>query len=189
MVKLVPDNLEPGPKETCQVIVLYEDVAAREFAVRSSKELSESIQPGGPVEVRWFPVDALIEAGAAREMAQWAALADLIVFAGERAGDWPGEVKMWIESWVSQRGEREGAIVGIMVPERAASPVEIASLKEVYLRHTAHRAGMDYLCHVPPAISKGIPDSPESCSARAGQITSLLDEILSTAAHQSSLRR
>jgi len=189
MVKFVPDNLESSPKETCQVIVLFEDIASREFVARSSKDLSEPVQPGGPLEVCWFSLSALAEAGTARDLAHRAARADFIIFAGARAGDWPSEVKLWMETWISQRGEREGAIVGIVIPENPAAPVEIASLKEVYLRHAAHRAGMDYLCQVPAAISKGMPDSLESCSARAGQITSLLDEILSAAAHQSTLRR
>jgi hypothetical protein len=189
MVKFVPDNMESSPGETCLAIVLYEGSAAREFVARSSRELSERNQPGGPVEVRWSSLSALADADSARDLAQHAARADLVVFAGACTGDWPDEVKLWIESWIGQRGEREGAIVGVVIPESSVGPVEIASLKEIYLRHVAHRAGMDYLCHVPAAISKGIPDSLEYCSARAGQITSLLDEILSASAHQSTLRR
>ena len=189
MVKFVPDNMESSPAETCLVIVLYEGSSAREFVAQSSQELSERSRAGEPLDVRWFSLSTLSDAGVARELAQHAARADLIVFAGACTGDWPDDVKLWMESWIGQRGEREGAIVGVVIPESPIGPIEIASLKEVYLRHAAHRAGMDYLCHVPASISKGIPDSLEYCSSRAGQITSLLDEILSAAAHTSTLRR
>jgi hypothetical protein len=189
MVTIVPDNSETGPQETCHVIVLYEDIAAREFAARSSKELSEVSPTAGSVEVGWFPFSALADAQVARELAEQAAFADLIVFTSGRAGDWPGEVKLWIETWIGRRGEREGAIVGLMTPERFEGLIEMASVKEVYLRHAAHRAGMDYLSHVPVSISQGLPDSPESCSARAGMVTSVLDEILQTEMRRTKLRR
>jgi len=46
---------------------------------------------------------------------------------------------------------------------------------------------MDYLTDVPPEITRPIPDSLESFSERAQQITSVLDEILRKPIHPPSL--
>ena len=78
---------------------------------------------------------------------------------------------------LDHRGEREGAIVGL-VTEKPAPAMGVASLKEVYLRHTAHRARMDYLSHVVPTELRAMPDSLDAFRQRAGQVTSVLDQIL-----------
>ena len=189
MVKSVSGNSVSGSGEIWRGLVLYEDAPAREFAARASRVLSASPSSEESRQVFWHSFSALADAATSRDLATLATQADLIVFSAPRTGDWPTELKLWIESWILQRGEREGVIVGILIPEDPTGSVEIASLKEVYLRHAAHRAGMDYLNEVPPGISHAIPDSLDSFSARAGQITSLLDEILNTAAQQSTMRR
>ena len=120
----------------------------------------------------------LDQSAEARKAAERAARADLIVFSLSAAGDLPEGVKLWIESWLGKRGEREGALVGLVEGERGLGGV--ACLKEIYLRHVAHRAGMDYVSHAPPTNWRGIPDSLDSFSRRADQVTSLLDEILRT---------
>ena len=85
-----------------------------------------------------------------------------------------------MERWICQRSEREGALVGLVLADRHSRPGEIACLKEIYLRHAAHRAGMDYLSQVPPVLPKAMPDSLDMYRERAGQVTSVLDEILRT---------
>jgi hypothetical protein len=57
-------------------------------------------------------------------------------------------------------------------------PHEMASFREIYLRHIARRAGMDYLSRGAPTATKAIPDSIDSFSERAGRVTSVLANIL-----------
>jgi hypothetical protein len=56
----------------------------------------------------------------------------------------------------------------------------VASVREIYLRHAARRAGMDYLSHAAPTLRRAMPDSLDSFSERAGRVTSVLDGILQT---------
>jgi len=62
-----------------------------------------------------------------------------------------------------------------------------AAEKHAWLRRVAHRDGMDYLTDVPPEITRPIPNSLESFSERAQQITSVLNEILRKPIHPPSL--
>ena len=89
-----------------------------------------------------------------------------------------GAWKLWIERWLGKRREREGAIVGLVSGQTA--PCATAGLKEIYLRHIAHRAGMDYLSRTTPTAPFAMPDSLDSFCNRARQVTSVLDDILRT---------
>lgn len=167
-----------GSRERC-VVVVYETPAIREDAMSFCERLAAECECTPVSEINWcsFHVLALPEGG---DAAQMAANADVVVFAMKAGGDLPHDVKLWIENWLNRRGEREGALVGLLARE---VPHDIAPFREIYLRHIARRAGMDYLSHAAPTASKAIPDSLDSFSQRAGQVTSVLDSILHTYPH------
>src|SRR5438045_4281282 len=161
-------------KATCSIVVIYQDMEAREEAVKFCDRLIERFWGGYEFDVNWWAVDALSEARAARDASVKAVEADLMVFASGAEAEIPAAVKEWIETWVSQRGDREGALVGLMDP----GPGGALAQKFVYLRNVAHRGGMDYLTQAPQELSRAIPDSIESYTERADQVTSVLDELL-----------
>ena len=81
-----------------------------------------------------------------------------------------------MQSWAAQRGDREGFIVTLNEPRVAG----ISKLPEkfVFLRNLAHRAGMDYLTHMPQEMTRSLPDSLDSYTTRAHQMTGTLEQIL-----------
>ena len=162
-----------------RAVILYENASARELAYQFWHRIEERHPAGEKFDVNWWEFEVLgspVEAGKASRKA---VRADLIVFASGGEGDLPDAIKLWIESWLGKRREREGAIVGLVLRSQTV-PCALPGIKEIYLRQIAHRAGMDYLCDLPPAASLSIPNSLESFSNRAVQITSVLDEILRT---------
>ena len=176
MVMPSPDGVGADFKEQRRIVVIYENSVAREHAVRSAPDIAEASLRETGSGVQWWSFAKLSEAALAGEAALKAAAADLVIFAISPGEDFPGDVKLWIETWITRRSDREGALVGLMV--RQSSPGEIACLKEIYLRQTAHRAGMDYLSQIPSVLGKAMPDSLDSYGERARQVTSVLDEIL-----------
>lgn len=164
----------PVPNSTC-VVVLYEGPAIREHAVRFCERLAQE-QKSTAVEMNWWSFHLLAHPALAGDAVQKAADADVVIFAMDGSGDLPDEIKLWIERWLNKRGEREGALVGLLNCQDGTR--DVASFREIYLRHTARRAGMDYLSQGAPTVTKAIPDSIDSFSERAGQVTSVLDNIL-----------
>ena len=158
------------------VVVVYEDAATRERAVTFCDQLVSRYWAKCEFDVSWWPFTMLDQAAAAKEAVERAAQADLIVFSATPEGDFPPPVKAWVESWLNQRGEREGMLVGLMEPGADAGNRE--GQKHHYLRKAAHHGAMDYLTRVPPDTCFSIPDSLESYTERACQVTSLLDDIL-----------
>jgi hypothetical protein len=175
MLKIFPDPAESGTAQRQSVIVIYESAAAHERAMYFCGRLAR--KSDATPQVHWHGFESLRNNATATELINKAARADLLVFSFSSQGDFPQELKLWIERWLGKRCEREGSLVGL-VTDRVQSVCPFASLKEIYLRHIALRAGMDYLSHVPPSAEKVIPDSLDSFTRRAGQMTSVLGKIL-----------
>lgn len=159
------------------VLVLYENTLTREQAAKLWEEFGARNGGDAGPEIQWFCFEDLISPDAASAVADFGAGAEVIVLALTADGDLPEHLKSWGEKWLGKRGEREGTLVGL-VSGRSGNPCEIASFKEVYLRHLAHRAGMVFLDHLPAMARLTIPDSLDSFSARAFQSSALLDEII-----------
>ena len=163
-------------KVTWPVVVVYEDDRAREEAVRFCDEMVRQYWTTHDFEVSWCSFEMLGETAAAMEAAGKAAAADLLIFATAPEGEMPAAVKDWIKVWLSRRGDREGALVGLM-----GSGAEMSGGREdkhAYLRNVAHSGGMDYLMHIPPTLVWTIPDSLDWCAERASKSSNVLDGIL-----------
>jgi hypothetical protein len=164
-----------NPQAKC-VVVVYETPAIREHAVKFCERLEHEPESAGKAELNWWSFHLLSESAGGADTAQKAAQADVVVFAMDAAGDLPDAIKLWIETWLNKRGEREGALVGLL--DREERSHDVPPFREIYLRHIARRAGMDFLSHAAPTATKAIPNSLDSYSERAGQMTSVLDNIL-----------
>ncbi len=163
-------------KTAWSVVVLYEDAAARDRAVGFCDQMVSRFWAKCELDVSWWSFTLLEQAHPAKAAAEKAAGADLILFSAVPEGEFPLPVKAWIETWLNQRGQREGVLVGLMEP--AAGICGPEGPKHHYLRHTAHRGALDYLTHVPQDISGSMPDSLDRYAKRADQFTSLLNGIL-----------
>jgi hypothetical protein len=157
------------------VVVIYEDPSIRERAVQFCERLVAD-QQSPDLNMDWWSFPLLSHSEMAHSAVEKAARADVVVFAIEARGDLPDEIKLWIEKWLNKRGEREGAIAGLLHGEDDRHGM--ASFREIYLRHIARRAGMDYVSHAEPTLRRAIPDSIDSFNERAGRMTSVLDSIL-----------
>lgn len=158
------------------VVVVYEDTHTREQAVQLCDTLVGALWGEHGLDVSWWSFASLQQPLAASEATAKAIAADLIVFATQPGGDLPMTVRAWVETWVEQRGEREGALFGLV--EASSSSTVAATDKFVYLRSTAHRAGLDYLTRIPQNTWLSVPNSLDSYSERADQMTDVLAEIL-----------
>jgi hypothetical protein len=158
------------------VVVVYEDTDLRQQAVNFCNSLVDRFWQRQSFELNWWSFSQLGESHTAKLAADEAASADLIVFAARPEAELPFEVMAWVESWISRRADREGELIGLL--DHGAETSSEGAGRFVYLRNAAHRAGMDYLTHVPESIRIPIPDSLDSYTERADCVTSVLDEIL-----------
>lgn len=168
-----------GTKAAWSVAVFFEDTSSRQRAVDFCDQLISRFWEQCEFEVNWWPLDLLEKAESAKQAAVKAAGADVVVFSSTPEGDYPGLVKAWIETWLTQRGDREGMLVDLLDPFDPVVGNHIRKgRKHYFLRNAAHHGAMDYLTHIPQDISFSIPDSLDSYSLRADQVTNLLDDIL-----------
>lgn len=131
--------------------------------------------------MNWASWAELEDVEAARQTEKWAAQAELVVVATEGVGGLPNRMSWWLEMALRKRGDREGVLVGLPLPE--AGLKSEAAAAQVHLRKLAHDNGMDYLTTLPESLPRPEPESVESYTRRATQVTSVLDRIL----HQAPL--
>lgn len=159
-----------------KAIVVYETPSTREYVADLCSHSSRSLTSHAEGNFEWLCSARVHDAAYAEEMLGKALDADLIIFAAENEGEFSPEFKDWIERWLSHRSDREGAIAGFFT--NRPQGISCACAKETYLRHVAHRAGLDYLSHIPTCTSKALPDSLDTYDRRASKVTSVLDDIL-----------
>ena len=158
-----------------RTVVVYETNTERNRAATFCEALAAREEMQEVAGVHWYSFDSLQDRESVEQATRQAATADLVVFATSPDGDFPSDVKQWIERWLNNRHEREGVLVGLVGGGECGG---VSCLKEIYLRQAAHRGGMDYLSHAPPLGIRIIPDSLDSYRQRAGEVTSILSEIL-----------
>ena len=156
------------------VVVVYEDEVTRDAAVDFCDELVGKFWTKCSFDVVWYSFVQIMNQQAGPESACKAAEADIIVLATHPDGWVPAEVREWTERWIAERGDREGALVGLLDP---SSNGDAFTNKYTWARKIAHRAGLDYLTQTPTTL-QSFPDCLDSYSERAQATTSVLDEIL-----------
>jgi len=159
------------------VVVIYETLAARELAADSCEKFVIQAHLSPIPEVHQYSFDDLLSSSSKEKVTQAAADADVLAFAFDSSGDLPRGVKLWTEELLVRQASRGGLLVGL-VSAKETEVRGVACLKEIYLRHLAHRAGMDFLTHFPVGVLRTMPDSLDSFTQKANRVTPLLDEIL-----------
>ena len=163
-------------KEAWSVVVLYDDSSTRQRAMEVCDHLAQRFWEEVDLKFQWWRTDFLEDSGMASTAAANSREADFMVVCILPEGEISPVVRQWFEMWIPQREGREGALIDLTATI-GLSPLT-AHRKKVFLRDVAHRAGMDYLTHFPPAINRSLPDSFETASLRATQVTTVLDGIL-----------
>lgn len=161
-------------KATWSVAVIYDEAKAREIGMAFCDSLVEKFWAENEFDVSWWSVGVLQEPNAAEQALKRSVEADVVVFA--IGTELPDCLHDWTNQWLSRRGRREGALVGLIARTKQAGD----GMSEVdgFLRHLAHSAGMDFLTGVPQTIPRRFSESLESCCERAHQVTAVLDGIL-----------
>ena len=163
-------------KTSWSAMMIYEDIPTREEAVKFSDSMVQRFWSRYEFDFGWWAIEELERPDKANSASEKAATADLIVFALKPEGPMPKPIFSWVENWLPRRCEREGALAGLLDP--AAGPSGVTTEKYLFLRNLAHRAGMDYLIQLPEDIARPMPDSLDSYAERAGQKTSVMNDIL-----------
>src|SRR6266436_3512624 len=131
MKKVSQQENSQSAKTEWSVGVIYEDTHCREVAAKECDRLLAELWSEHGLKIQWWSFDMLAEAGTGSEALEKAMGAAVMIFALRPEGIFSANVEQWIETWLRLRGEREGAMIGLMDPcVDAASRV---SEKYVYL--------------------------------------------------------
>lgn len=171
---LFPDKAKP-----ILPVVAYEDIRAREHAIRVFKQMVPQLNGAWEFDYSWWRFDYLKDATLADLAASDAIQADVVIVAANPEGDFPEALTEWIESWASRKTNLPSALVGLL--GEADDPRRLTSPRHASLRAYANLARMDYLpCH-PPGTSAPCAqrDSPfPETQRRVETVTPVMETIL-----------
>lgn len=167
---------EPPGGSSCRGVVVYDDQATRDRALRLCDELIRKFWLDLAVDFSWWRFDYLRDAHVASQAADAAVRADLVIFSTHGAKELPPPVRSWIDTWVNRTMNRPNALVALVGV--ADDGVKGLTPIHVYLREIARQAGMDYLSHVSDVSTIALDTSADGIARRAGEVTTLLDTML-----------
>lgn len=155
-------------KIACSILALCETPQSRQKTVQFCDELIRRFWDKYQITVTWFTHDELLDPARRKNVHQAAQQARLVVIETTQKPI-PDDVFEAIQKCLLARTLKEGFFAGI-TPENHRN--------QLLLRNLAHAAGMDFISEVPANIECALPDSPESCTTRAQEISHLLSDIL-----------
>jgi len=139
---LLHRDSEPGPETgNCAIVVLYEDNSSRDAAIRLCNSLEKIFHSEIDFEITWCRFKYFNDPAVAREAAEIAAGADLLIVAIQRPEELPLEVQVWFERWLQHRKSSEGALVLLQTSESTIPAIS----QNPYLYLLAQRANFDFI--------------------------------------------
>jgi hypothetical protein len=138
-------------------MVLYEDNATRDTALRLCDHLTEKFKGDLRFKCSWWGFKFFNVPAIAQEAAESARSADLLMVAIRDSGNLPATVKQWLEQWALQPKPAEGALVSVRLSVAKGTREDLAP--DLFFRFLAQRARRDYvaLCE----NESGFEGSPE----------------------------
>ena len=137
MIQHMTKQITAQATEAKCVVVVYESPAIREHAVRFCERLAEE-EKSATLEMNWWSFHLLGHPEFGSDAVQKAAKADVVVFAMNSGGDLPEEIKLWMERWLNQRGEREGALAQFRSARASGTDTIDPALLDLKINELAH---------------------------------------------------
>ena len=169
-LKLLGDGAKPFT-----AVVAYDDSLGRSNADRLYSWLVEEFGDEFDFDSRWWSFEQLSQARTAQNAANVTMDADMVIISAA-GDDLPGHAKLWIETCLVGKGERDMALValiGTSNPQRGSQVPAYA-----YLKRVAQHAGLSYFTSL-----FHLPEPMRACTIgtlqiRTDIVTPILEEIL-----------
>lgn len=163
------------PKESCSVLVLYEDVATRQRGLAACDYLVQNFCAEVDFEFHWWRTDFLADASLAAAAAEEASQANLIFLCSAATREPSATLIAWFDSWIESRLAGEGMLVNLLT---GAAPMHHPQAGELFLRDISRRADLDYLGTFPQTSTGTFPSTVMDAERRANQMSAVLNELL-----------
>src|SRR6185369_6709725 len=126
--------------ETFAIVVVYEDTATRDRAIRICDHFETELGSEVGFNFSWWKFDYLGYPFLAAEATAAAAQSDMVIVSAHAGGELPSTVEAWIENWTAKRSGKPGALVALV--GLVEDPMIGLTPRHNYLKNVAQRVGM-----------------------------------------------
>lgn len=166
----------PENSQSCSVVIFHEQDEDLIRATYLCDQLMSRYWANLDIRIKQWPFAALNSDPAARDAGGEAVAADLLVVAASNEGEFDEGFLTWIEHWLPQREQREGALVALLGSISESEGRQ--SYRHVRLHKLALKAGLDYLNHLPETPKDRLTNFDTWSASRAQTVTDTLKDIL-----------
>jgi len=161
------------PVDRCNVLVLCDNVAARDKAAGICERLSTQFGDDLPFEFSYWQLGDFTRSTLLRRAVRQCMDADIVIYA-THGDDLSFEVKEWIELCAVQRNKRDGAL-GVLFVEPLSDSAAVGSLLS-RLERAAARLRMDFLPMLAIEEEQALNDLTNQAKLMAPFSKGILDE-------------
>jgi hypothetical protein len=157
------------------VFVLFDDPPARERATSVCEFITTKFWPSLELDLHWCDVHQLDHHKHVKKAVESARTARIVIFATSARREMSPAVVEWLENWSRTRHGREGVLIALI---EASGESDLREKADLFLRRTAHQAGLDYLTRAPEFGPDQLSDEQEWINAKAHELGPLLGNFL-----------
>jgi hypothetical protein len=170
-------RLEGRLATNCRAVIAHEhDPASGERVKQLCRSLDAELGGELHFEFGWWDFGQLGDSQQLHTAAEQVADADLILLSVHAGNELPRPVQDWIEAGLARRCKHGGAVAVLLGP--AHVPGESGWPLDSYLRYLAEQADMEFWASTPCETSEPMPASLDVFTARASEVTTVLENIL-----------
>ena len=149
--------------DLCTVVVIYDDSHTRARALTACDYLVSQIWEAVELDFHWWRTDFLKDPQMAGIAAQHAVASDFLIVCLNATDEMSDNLGTWFESWIDQRGCRQGALIDLTASTIAGTATPH---RQSLLRAIARRGTFDYLTTLPERPDAGSPVTPKMSDAK-----------------------
>ncbi|MCI0352199.1 MAG: hypothetical protein L0Z53_22495, partial [Acidobacteriales bacterium] len=142
-----------GDRPSITVLVVYEDDASRERAMRAEAQLAQNLSSSVNVRFSWWKLKLFFHPRIMQLATEALRKADIVLFAISVGGELPLVARAWIEAELGNRDCHQCGLLALL--ETGAGGLPRPSPAELFLSDVARNAGLDFLSQATDAIYAG----------------------------------
>jgi hypothetical protein len=140
------EQLTPESNDICTIVVLYDCDATRARALTACDFLVNQFWQDVELEFHWWRTDFLRDETLATVASANAVASDFLIVCLESHREISPALESWFENWVTERHDREGALVDLTSPLGSR---EKLTLIQTFLKEVSQHGNFDYLTAIP----------------------------------------
>lgn len=135
MTAAIEEENASNQVDTCNVVVIYDNLSARERAMAACDYLVKQFWENVELKFHWWRMDFLGDLSLAEDAALNAIASDFLIVCLDKNQTGSATLETWFKTWIARRKNQDGALLDLSANHQLSR----------FLQNASARSGFDYL--------------------------------------------